>query len=270
MLSLRRSAVFMDHDSLFRCIRQTSPEHNLTAAFTMSCVFRSAAPAKSCDVSTVAMERGQTSRNMPAKKIGRLFWEVRLSIIVPPVESPVEESVPVGIFRSNSLSLALGGLLCSKERFDALVGAENPDEALRSAGLSSCAQYGEAALRGDSRMQSMSLSAVSSHRTGPPPISPSKRKHSGDQSEEHIDCNSEHVAKMSRLFAAQLERLRNVLRSEAWDSRRSCAVMVALELLGVPGSARSFLTFPIRLRDGIQSRTRGALFCGERALHGRM
>lgn len=64
---------------------------------------------------------------------------------------------------------------------------------------------GEAALRGESRMQSLSLSsAVSNHRTGPPPISPSKRKHSGDQADDDIDCNSEHVAKMSRLFVGQL------------------------------------------------------------------
>uniref|UniRef100_A0A672NT63 Transcription cofactor vestigial-like protein 4 n=1 Tax=Sinocyclocheilus grahami TaxID=75366 RepID=A0A672NT63_SINGR len=63
---------------------------------------------------------------------------------------------------------------------------------------------GEAALRGESRMPALSLSsAVSNHRTGPPPISPSKRKHSGDQADDGIDCNGEHVAKMSRLFAAQ-------------------------------------------------------------------
>ncbi|KAG9353035.1 hypothetical protein JZ751_017611, partial [Albula glossodonta] len=49
-------------------------------------------------------------------------------------------------------------------------------------------------------------SAVSSHRTGPPPISPSKRKHSGDQPDDDLDSDNEHVAKMSRLFAAQLVR----------------------------------------------------------------
>uniref|UniRef100_A0A3B4ZSH3 Vestigial like family member 4 n=1 Tax=Stegastes partitus TaxID=144197 RepID=A0A3B4ZSH3_9TELE len=58
---------------------------------------------------------------------------------------------------------------------------------------------GEAALRGDPRLQSLSLS---SHRTGPPPISPTKRKLSGDQGDSDMDDN-EHVAKMSRLFAAQ-------------------------------------------------------------------
>ncbi|XP_076124683.1 transcription cofactor vestigial-like protein 4b isoform X1 [Alosa pseudoharengus] len=69
---------------------------------------------------------------------------------------------------------------------------------------------GEAALRGEPRMQPMSLSsAVSNHRTGPPPISPSKRKHSGDQGHDSLDCSNEHVAKMSRLFAAQLGKPAN-------------------------------------------------------------
>ncbi|MBN3308719.1 VGLL4 protein, partial [Amia calva] len=64
---------------------------------------------------------------------------------------------------------------------------------------------GEAALRAEPRMQSIQMSsAVTNHRTGPPPISPSKRKYSGDQADDEIDCDNEHVAKMSRLFAAQL------------------------------------------------------------------
>ncbi|XP_058487522.1 transcription cofactor vestigial-like protein 4b isoform X1 [Solea solea] len=78
---------------------------------------------------------------------------------------------------------------------------------------------GEAALRGDPRLQSLSLSSstsssssslssssssISSHRTGPPPISPTKRKLNGDQGDSDMDDN-EHVAKMSRLFAAQLK-----------------------------------------------------------------
>ncbi|XP_051957011.1 transcription cofactor vestigial-like protein 4 isoform X1 [Xyrauchen texanus] len=67
---------------------------------------------------------------------------------------------------------------------------------------------GEAALRGESRMPSMSH-GVSNHRTGPPPISPSKRKHCGEEVDNNIDCNSEHVAKMSRLFAAHLGKPAN-------------------------------------------------------------
>lgn len=68
---------------------------------------------------------------------------------------------------------------------------------------------GEAALRGDPRMQSMSLSStVGNHRTGPPPISPSKRKHSGDKADDDMDCDNERMAKM-RLFAAQLGKPAN-------------------------------------------------------------
>ncbi|KAA0708029.1 Transcription cofactor vestigial-like protein 4 [Triplophysa tibetana] len=82
---------------------------------------------------------------------------------------------------------------------------------------------GEAALRGEARRQAMSLSsAVSSHRTGPPPISPSKRKHSGDQTDDDIDCNSEHGAKMSRLFAVQLGKPANGdYRKDPRDRSRS-------------------------------------------------
>ncbi|XP_051967677.1 transcription cofactor vestigial-like protein 4b isoform X2 [Xyrauchen texanus] len=81
----------------------------------------------------------------------------------------------------------------------------------------------EAALRSESRMSSMSLSsAVSNHRTGPPPISPSKRKHGGDQADDDIDCNSDHVAKMSRLFAAQLGKPANGdYRKDPRDRSRS-------------------------------------------------
>ncbi|MGH0172620.1 UNVERIFIED_CONTAM: hypothetical protein FKN15_002951 [Acipenser sinensis] len=66
-------------------------------------------------------------------------------------------------------------------------------------------QQREAALRGEPRMQSIPMSsAISNHRTGPPPISPNKRKYNGDQGEDDVDCDNEHVSKMSRLFAAQL------------------------------------------------------------------
>uniref|UniRef100_G3NWL9 Vestigial-like family member 4b n=1 Tax=Gasterosteus aculeatus TaxID=69293 RepID=G3NWL9_GASAC len=68
---------------------------------------------------------------------------------------------------------------------------------------------GEAALRGDPRLQSLS---ISNHRTGPPPISPTKRKLSGDQGDSDMDDN-EHVAKMSRLFAAQLKKPNGDYRS---------------------------------------------------------
>lgn len=96
---------------------------------------------------------------------------------------------------------------------------------------------GEAALRGESRMQSMSLSsAVSNHRTGPPPISPSKRKHSADQPDQDIDCNSEHVAKMSRLFAAQLGKPANGdYRKDPRERSRSPIERLAPPSVGLVG-----------------------------------
>ncbi|KAK7128271.1 hypothetical protein R3I93_020770 [Phoxinus phoxinus] len=96
---------------------------------------------------------------------------------------------------------------------------------------------GEAALRGESRKQSMSLSsAVSNHRTGPPPISPSKRKHSADQPDQDIDCNSEHVAKMSRLFAAQLGKPANGdYRKDPRERSRSPIERLAPPSVGLVG-----------------------------------
>uniref|UniRef100_A0AAV2M4A7 Transcription cofactor vestigial-like protein 4 n=1 Tax=Knipowitschia caucasica TaxID=637954 RepID=A0AAV2M4A7_KNICA len=72
---------------------------------------------------------------------------------------------------------------------------------------------GEGALRADPRLQALSLSSLSSRsspsslpgqRTGPPPVSPTKRKLSSEHPDSDLDDN-EHVTKMSRLFAAQLK-----------------------------------------------------------------
>ncbi|XP_013859565.1 transcription cofactor vestigial-like protein 4b isoform X2 [Austrofundulus limnaeus] len=108
----------------------------------------------------------------------------------------------------------------------------------------------EAALRGDPRFQSLSLSSsssssslssssssISSHRTGPPPISPTKRKLSGDQVDSDMDDN-EHVAKMSRLFAAQLKPNGDYRNSSVTKdrSRSPSERMVVPTTLGVQGS----------------------------------
>lgn len=64
---------------------------------------------------------------------------------------------------------------------------------------------GEAALRGEPRMQSLPVSSVlTNHRTGPPPISPNKRKLSMDQGDDELDCENDHVSKMSRMFNPHL------------------------------------------------------------------
>ncbi|NXO43188.1 VGLL4 protein, partial [Locustella ochotensis] len=68
---------------------------------------------------------------------------------------------------------------------------------------------GEAALRGEPRMPALQSPALSNHRTGPPPISPSKRKLSMDQGDEELDCESDHVSKMSRMFNPHLSKTAN-------------------------------------------------------------
>lgn len=66
---------------------------------------------------------------------------------------------------------------------------------------------GEAALR-EPRMQSLPVaSALSGHRTGPPPTSPSKRKFGLEP--EDLDSDSGHAAKMSRIFSPHLNRTAN-------------------------------------------------------------
>uniref|UniRef100_A0A5F9CUU6 Vestigial like family member 4 n=1 Tax=Oryctolagus cuniculus TaxID=9986 RepID=A0A5F9CUU6_RABIT len=65
----------------------------------------------------------------------------------------------------------------------------------------------EAALRGEPRMQTLPVaSALSSHRTGPPPISPSKRKFSLEPGDDDRDCENDHVSKMTRIFSPHLNK----------------------------------------------------------------
>ncbi|XP_012866028.1 PREDICTED: transcription cofactor vestigial-like protein 4 isoform X1 [Dipodomys ordii] len=68
---------------------------------------------------------------------------------------------------------------------------------------------GEAALRGEPRMQTVAVaSALSGHRTGPPPISPSKRKLSAEPGDE-LDCENDRVSKMTRIFSPHLNKTAN-------------------------------------------------------------
>ncbi|XP_027604261.2 transcription cofactor vestigial-like protein 4 isoform X3 [Pipra filicauda] len=68
----------------------------------------------------------------------------------------------------------------------------------------------EAALRGEPRIQPLPVSpALTNHRTGPPPISPNKRKLSMDQGDEELDCENDHVSKMSRMFNPHLNKTSN-------------------------------------------------------------
>ncbi|XP_028266626.1 transcription cofactor vestigial-like protein 4 [Parambassis ranga] len=56
----------------------------------------------------------------------------------------------------------------------------------------------------ESRMPS--LSTAMSNITGPPPHCPSKRKYGEEQMEDRINCDNDHMTKMSRLFATKLAR----------------------------------------------------------------
>ena len=68
-----------------------------------------------------------------------------------------------------------------------------------------CLCAGEAALRGEPRLQTLPVaSALTAHRTGPPPISPSKRKFSVDPGDDDLDCDADHASKMSRIFVPHL------------------------------------------------------------------
>lgn len=99
-----------------------------------------------------------------------------------------------------------------------------------------CFGTGEAALRGEPRMQPLPIpSAVTSHRTGPPPISPNKRKFSGEHGDDELECD-EHSSKISRMFTSQPSKTANGdYRMEHRDRSRS-----PLERVTVP--AMSHLT----------------------------
>ncbi|XP_047464315.1 transcription cofactor vestigial-like protein 4 [Mugil cephalus] len=56
----------------------------------------------------------------------------------------------------------------------------------------------------ESRMPS--LSTAMPNITGPPPHCPNKRKYGEEQMEDRINCDDDHMTKMSRLFATQLAR----------------------------------------------------------------
>ncbi|XP_028309771.1 transcription cofactor vestigial-like protein 4 isoform X2 [Gouania willdenowi] len=51
-----------------------------------------------------------------------------------------------------------------------------------------------------------SLSSAMSNIPGPPPHFPSKRKYGEEPREDRINCDDDHMTKMSRLFASQLAR----------------------------------------------------------------
>lgn len=72
----------------------------------------------------------------------------------------------------------------------------------------------------ESRMPS--LSTAMSNMAGPPPHCPSKRKYGEEQMEDRMNCDEDHMTKMSRLFASQLARpSAGDNRNEPWSLSHS-------------------------------------------------
>ncbi|CAL8233918.1 unnamed protein product [Boreogadus saida] len=76
---------------------------------------------------------------------------------------------------------------------------------------------------GDARIPSLP-STMPHMRTGPPPICPSKRKYGEEKMDDHIECDTDHGNKMSRLFATQLaQHSGGDNRNEHWSLNHSPA-----------------------------------------------
>ncbi|XP_071401047.1 transcription cofactor vestigial-like protein 4 isoform X2 [Centroberyx affinis] len=79
--------------------------------------------------------------------------------------------------------------------------------------------------------------AMPNMRTGPPPNCPSKRKYGEEQMEDHIDCDDDHMTKMSRLFAAQLARpTAGDNRNEHWSLGHSPVECITSSTNGLHGN----------------------------------
>lgn len=82
-----------------------------------------------------------------------------------------------------------------------------------------------------------SLSATMSNITGPPPHCPNKRKYGEEQMEDRINCDEDHMTKMSRLFATQLGRpSAGDSLSEHWNLSHSPAEHVISSSNGLHGN----------------------------------
>ncbi|XP_040262937.1 transcription cofactor vestigial-like protein 4 isoform X4 [Bufo bufo] len=96
----------------------------------------------------------------------------------------------------------------------------------------------EAALRSEHRMQPLAMpTALTNHRTGPPPISPSKRRYSMDQGDDELDCENDHVSKMSRMFHPHLTKgFNGDYRKDPRDRSRSPIERAAAPTMGLHAS----------------------------------
>ncbi|KAL6119188.1 vgll4 [Pungitius sinensis] len=73
--------------------------------------------------------------------------------------------------------------------------------------------------------------------TGPPPHCPTKRKYGEEQMDDQIDCDDDHMTKMSRLFATQLARpSAGDNRNEHWSLGHSPSEHITSATNGLHGN----------------------------------
>uniref|UniRef100_UPI0037E91D23 transcription cofactor vestigial-like protein 4 n=1 Tax=Semicossyphus pulcher TaxID=241346 RepID=UPI0037E91D23 len=82
-----------------------------------------------------------------------------------------------------------------------------------------------------------SLPTAMSNLTGPPPNCPGKRKYGEEQMDDRINCDDDHMTKMSRLFATQLARpSAGENRNEQWSLSHTPAEHMTSSSNGLHGN----------------------------------
>ncbi|KAE8293665.1 Transcription cofactor vestigial-like protein 4 [Larimichthys crocea] len=82
-----------------------------------------------------------------------------------------------------------------------------------------------------------SLPTTMANITGPPPHCPSKRKYGDEQMDDRINCDDDHMTKMSRLFATQLARpSAGDNRNEHWSHTHTPVEQITSSSNGLHGN----------------------------------
>ncbi|XP_019712159.1 transcription cofactor vestigial-like protein 4 isoform X1 [Hippocampus comes] len=82
-----------------------------------------------------------------------------------------------------------------------------------------------------------SLPSAISNISGPPPLCPSKRKYGDEQTKDQMNCDDDHMTKMSRLFATHLARpSAGDNRNEHWSLSHSPVEHISSSSNGLHGN----------------------------------
>ncbi|KAK0142707.1 Transcription cofactor vestigial-like protein 4 [Merluccius polli] len=114
---------------------------------------------------------------------------------------------------------------------------------------------------GDSRIPSLP-STMPHMRTGPPPICPSKRKYGEEKMDDHIECDTDHSTKMSRLYSSQLaQHSDGDNRNEHWSLNHSPAECMTSSSNGLHGN-HLYVSAPDYAMDQPLALTKSSLTSG--------